>query len=186
MVAEWSGFRGEMMYKQVQWVPVCLGIVSIAIALLYELIIGQAATNPTAMITAICIISLLLLLSPNVDGLKSLSVGKESFRAELEVIQRKTSENERAITDLSLLSMGDDAYLNLCKLATGNFGKYKKERNMGLETELIHLRNLGHVVLNTEMARSIVEIPESGDQLSDYFKVTQAGKKYIALREKLA
>jgi hypothetical protein len=175
-----------MMYKQIQWAAVFVGIASIEIALLYKLIAGQAATNPTEVIIAICIVGILFLLSPNVDGLKLISFGKEGFKAELEVLQKKTSENEQAIADLILLSMGDDAYLNLRKLATGAFGPYKKELHMGLETELYHLRNLGYVTLNKERARSIFEIPESGDELSDYIEVTEAGKKYIGLREKRA
>jgi hypothetical protein len=80
--------------------------------------------------------------------------------------------------------MGPDAFLNLKKLATGAFGQYTKERHMGLETELYHLRNIGYIVLDNEKARSIHEIPEFGDQLSDYIKVTEAGRKYIELHEK--
>jgi len=174
------------MFKQIQWAAVFLGIVSIEAALLYKLIVGQAAANPTEVIIAICIVGILFTLSPNVDNMKLISFGKEGFKAELEVLQKKTSENERAITDLILLSMGDDAYLNLRKLATGSFGPYKKEPYVGLETELYHLRNLGYVVLNKDKARSIHEIAESGDELSDYIKVTEAGKKYIELREKRA
>lgn len=172
------------MFKQIQWTAVFLGIASIETALLYKLIVIQAATNPTEVIIAICIVAILFLLSPNVDNIKLLSFG--SFRAELEVLQKKTSENERAITDLILLSMGDDAYLNLRKLATGAFGPFKKPPHMGLEMELYHLRNLGYVVLNKKKAPSIHEIPESGDELSDYIEVTEAGKKYIALRDKRA
>jgi hypothetical protein len=55
---------------------------------------------------------------------------------------------------------------------------------MALEMELYHLRNLGYVVLNKMKAPSIHEIPESDDELSDYIEVTEAGKQYIALREK--
>jgi hypothetical protein len=173
-----------MMYKQIQWAAVFLGIASIEVALLYKLIAGQAATNPREVIIAICIVAILFLLSPNVDSIKLLSFG--GFRAELDVLQKKTSENERAITDLILLSMGDDAYLNLRKLATGAFGPFKKPPHMGLEMELYHLRNLGYVVLNKKKVPSIHEIPESDDELSDYIEVTDAGKKYIALRDKRA
>jgi hypothetical protein len=163
-----------------------LGIASIEAALLYKLIVVQAATNPTEVIIAICIVGILFTLSPNVDSMKLISFGKEGFKAELEVLQKKTNENRRAITDLILLSMGDDAYLNLRKLATGAFGPFKKPLHMGLEMELYHLRNLGYVVLNKKKAPSIHEIPESGDELSDYIEVTDAGKKYIELREKRA
>jgi protease I len=173
----------KMMFKQTQWAVVVLGLWVIEAALLYKLITGQAATG---VIGAICFVGILLMLSLNVHSLRLISFGKEGLRAELEVLQNKTSENDRAITDLFILSMGPDAYRNLRKLATGNFGQYKKERHMGLETELYHLRNLGYVVLNNEKARSIYEIPESGDQLSEYVRVTEAGKRYIALRENRA
>jgi hypothetical protein len=77
-----------MMYKQIQWAAVFLGIVSIEVALLYKLMASQAATNPTEVIIAICIVGILFLLSPNVDGLKLISFGKAGFRAELEVLQQ--------------------------------------------------------------------------------------------------
>jgi hypothetical protein len=169
------------MFKQIQWTAVFLGIAAIETALLYKLLVIQAATNPTEVIIAICIVAILVLLSPNVDSIKLLSLG--SFRAELEVLQKKTSENERAITDLILLSMGDDAYFNLRKLATGAFGPFKKPPHQGLEMELYYLRNLGYVVLNKTKAHSIHEIPESDNELSDYIDVTEKGKKYIALRD---
>ena len=174
------------MYKQIQWVAVFLGVASIEVALLYKLVASQVATSPTELIIAICIVGVLFLLSPIVDGLKSISIGKEGLKAELEVLQKRTSENEHAITELILLSMGEDAYLNLQKLATGAFGQYKKEPHMGLETELYHLRNLGYITLNKAKARSIHEIPESGDELNDYIKVSDAGKKYLALRAERA
>jgi hypothetical protein len=175
-----------MMFKQIQWAAVFLGIASIEVALLYKLIAGQAETSQTEMIIAICFVAILFVLSSNVDSLKSISFGKEGFKAELEVLQKKTFENDQAIADLILLSMGPDAYFNLKQIATGNYGPYEKKPHIGLETELYHLRNLGYVVLNREKAQSIHEIPESGDQLSDYIQVTEAGKKYIELREKRA
>ena len=134
------------------------------------------------------------MLSPKVDSLKKISFGKEGLTAELEVLKKRTSENERAIVELILGSMGADAYRNLRKLApppigtepSGKFGRYTKEPHMGLETELYHLRNLGYVVENREKTHSIHDIPVSGDQLSDYVTITQAGIKYIELREKRA
>ena len=144
MLNEWY-WRINTMYKQIQWAAVFLGITSIEAALLYKLIVGQAATNPREVIIAICIVAILFLLSPNVDSIKLLSFG--GFRAELEVLQKKTSENERAITDL-ILFMGDDAYLNLRKLATGAFNRSRSRHIWALKIGLYHLRNLGYVVLN--------------------------------------
>ena len=176
-----------MTFKQLQWVAVFLGIASIEAALLYKLIAGQGGTSATEIIVAICIVGTLLVLSPNLDSLKELSLGKEGFSVQLEVLQKKISENEQAIVDLILLSMGRDAYYNLTKLTRSHgFGPYEKEHFMGLETELYHLRNLGYVDLNKEKARSIYDIPESGDQLSDYISVTSDGRKYIELREQLS
>jgi hypothetical protein len=173
-----------MTFQQRQQVAVFVGLAGIESVLLYKLIASQAEINPTELIVAICIVGILIMLSSNADGLRSISLGKEGFKADLEVLRQKTDENDRAITDLVLSSMGPDAYFNLRKLASGNFGPYKKEHYLGLETELYHLRNLGYIVLNKDKAKSIFDIPESGDQLSDYFQVTASGKNYIELREK--
>jgi hypothetical protein len=175
-----------MTFKQVQWAAVFLGIAFLEAGLLYKLIKGQIATDPRELILAVCVVGILFVLSFNADSLKLISFGKEGFRAEMEGLQRKTAEIDRAITDLILLSMGHYTYRNLQKLATGAFGKYKMEPHMGLETELYHLRNLGYVALNTEKSRSIHQIPPSGDELSDYVYVTEAGNKYLELREKQA
>lgn len=167
-----------MTFEQIQWVVVFLGIASIAVALIYK-----PATSSAAVI-ATGIVGFLFVLLLNVGSLKSFTLGTEGVKAELEVLQKKTSENDAAITNLILLSMGTDAYHNLQKLATGAYGPYKKEHYMGLETELYHLRNLGYIALKDKTARSIYDIPESGDQLSDYIEVTNQGKKYLELREK--
>jgi hypothetical protein len=175
----------ERTFKYVQWIAVALIIVGIEAALLYKLIEGGGESSPMEL-TAICVLAIVVVLASNADSLKLISLGKEGFRAELEVLQKKTSRHDQTITEMVALSMGRDAYQNLRKLARGAFGPYEKEPHMGLETELYHLRNLGYVVLNTAKARSIHEIPASGEQLSDYVEVTDAGKKYIRLREELA
>jgi hypothetical protein len=176
-----------MEFKQKQWAAVFLGIASIEAALVYKLIAGQPATSATEIIVAICIIGSLLVLSPNLDGLRELSLGKEGFRVQLAELQKKTSEHERAIVNLILLSMGRDAYHNLTKLARpSGFGQYEIEPFMGLWSELYHLRNLGYIDLDQKTSRSIHEIPKSGGELSDYIKVTSEGKKYIELHEQFA
>jgi len=176
------GIGRQMTFKQLQWTAVFLGIASIEAALLYKLIASQAITSATEIIVAICIIGALLVLLPNLESLSELSLGKGGLRVQLAALERKTSENEKAIVDLILVSMGRDAYRNLIKLARG-FGPYKMEPFIGLETELYHLRNLGYVNLDLTKAPSIREIPRSGDQLSDYIKVTPEGRRYIELRE---
>ncbi|PZN85182.1 MAG: hypothetical protein DM484_01715 [Candidatus Methylumidiphilus alinenensis] len=67
-------------------------------------------------------------------------------------------------------------YFNLEKLAaTDPFGKYEKTK--GLERELYHLRDIGYVDIE-----SIKAIPESGDDLSKYVKITDTGKAFVKLR----
>jgi len=170
-----------MTFENKQWAAVFVGIASIEAALLYKLIVGQTSTE---LIIAVCIVGILLLLSSKVDALALIVLGKEGFKVELRDLQKRISENERAIIDLIVHAMGDEAYGHLRTFANGPYGPYHKEHYMGLETELYHLRNLGYVVLNKKKANSIFEIPESGDQLSDYIEITEEGKKYIELREK--
>jgi hypothetical protein len=67
-------------------------------------------------------------------------------------------------------------YVNLKKLASGNFGQY--EISKGLERELYHLRDIGYIKVT-----SIKAIPKSGENLSDHIEVTETGKMFVELRE---
>lgn len=163
------------------------GLAAIEAALLYKLIWGQVSANSTELITAICLIGILLLLTGTLEGLKSISFGKEGFKAEIERLEKRTATLEREIAHLTLSSMGDDAYFNLRKLARGDFGPYRLEEQIGLYTELYHLRNLGFVALKKERpssVKSIRDIPPDGDQLSEFIEVTETGKQYMALRRR--
>ena len=81
--------------------------------------------------------------------------------------------------------MGRDAYLNLKKIASGTFGNFENEPFMGLETELLSpTENLGYISRKVEKVRSIHEIPREGPELCNFVEVTDAGKKFIDLREK--
>jgi hypothetical protein len=134
---------------------------------------------------AVGIIAILLILILRVEDLKSLTFGKEGLKAELEVLQNKIDKNKQELYSLISLSMGKETYENLQKLANGKFGPYIKEKHMGLEAELYYLRNLGYVELIPNSARSIHEIEESGNELSDHIRVTEAGSRYIELRNSL-
>ncbi len=134
------------------------------------------------LLLAVGIVTILLILTLNVENLKSISLGKDGLKAEMQELQKKIDKNKQKLYDLISLSMGEDAYENLKKLASRQFGDYTKEKYMGLETELYYLRNLGYVELIPNSARPIHEIPESGGELSDYIRVTEAGFKYIELR----
>jgi hypothetical protein len=129
---------------------------------------------------------MLLLLTSKVQGLQSISFGKEGFRAVAQ-LQRRTAKLEREIADLIIMSMGKDAFDNLTKVASGNFGRYEIKEHEGLHTELYYLRNLGFVKLRDDVkesvGNSIHRLPREEGQLSKYIEVTPIGRKYIALRE---
>ena len=172
------------------WVEgaVVIALAAIEAALLYKLIAGGVAAGSAEVMAAISLVAILLLLTGKVEGLKSIAFGKEGFKAEaLERLERRTDNLEREIAQLALSSMGDDAYLNLRKLAGASFGPYRLEPHMGLHTELYHLRNLGFVALREDKVaavNSIHQIPEQGDELSDYIEVTDIGRRYIELRRR--
>lgn len=168
-------------FKEMQLAAVFLGIATIGLALLYKLMTGEATTG---VFIALCFVGVLFMLWYKIDEIKLVSFGKDGFKAELEVLREKTSENERTINELIFLSMGDDAYKNLGKFADGDYGEYTKQHGEGLETELYHLRNLGYIDLIRGKANSIRDIPETGEQLSDYINITEKGKAYLALRKK--
>lgn len=175
-----------MTFENKQWAAIFIGLTGIEAGLLYKLIAGQSPISPTVLIIAVCTFGILLLLSVKVESLRSISMTREGFEAKLDKLQTKTSENEKTLANVLLLSMGDDAYRNLRKLADGTFLEFEKPHYMGLETELYHLRNLGYVRLNEGNARSIFEIPEKGPRLLDYVSVTDKGRKYLELRDKYA
>jgi hypothetical protein len=138
------------------------------------------------------VVVLLILTTLRLENLKAIAVGKDGLKVDLEVIQneidrnkQETDQNKQELYTLISLSMGKDTYFNLQKLASGAFGKYRKQRNMGLETELYYLRNLGYVEIIKDKTSSIHEIPETGDELSDYVRVTDAGLRYINLRQSI-
>jgi hypothetical protein len=167
---------------------VIAGLAITEAALLYKLIVGQVATGSTELIIAICVVGVLLLLTGRIDSIESISVGKRGITAKMERIERRTTYLEREVEDLVFLSMGDDAYKNLQKLATGQFLNYRMPELEGLETELYHLRNLGYIQLKEELQKTggaihRLERDGTNKNLCDYIEVTPRGKKYIELRE---
>jgi hypothetical protein len=72
--------------------------------------------------------------------------------------------------------MAAPMYLNLKKLASGNFGQYVMSG--GLKRELYHLRDMGYIEVNV-----ISAILDQGDNLSDHVVVTDIGHMYVQLRD---
>jgi hypothetical protein len=170
-----------MISDQLRWLLMSFVIAAVIAALLYRFLASQSAISGLEL-GAICFLALLFLLVSNVDKITNVTMGTSGFSLELQQLKMATSANDQAISDLILLAMGPATFYNLSKLASGSFGPYVKEKHIGLETELYHLRNLGYITLKN--SRSIHEIPEKGEQLSDYFDVTDIGRRYIELRTK--
>lgn len=98
----------------------------------------------------------------------------------LKLLERKVEkvENDINITQQFLLSMGYAMYLNLKKIASGNFGPYEIAEWSGLARELYYLRDIGYIRVD-----SISKLPKKGDNLSDYVRITNIGRKFVELRE---
>ena len=82
------------------------------------------------------------------------------------------------MAQLFLLAMAEPMYLNLNKLASGDFGKYYMDG--ALERELRYLRDVGYIEVS-----SIHSIPHRGDDLSEYVRISPAGLQFIQLREEV-
>ena len=95
---------------------------------------------------------------------------------ELNEVRGKVEELSDRVAELFLVTMAPSMYENLGKLASGSFGEY--EMSYGLRRELIHLRDIGYIedIL-------IDRIPEEGENLSPYVRVTDAGRKFLKLRQ---
>jgi len=84
--------------------------------------------------------------------------------------------NEK-VSKLFLLTMSEPMFFNLKKLARREgFGSFEMEEP--LQRELYHLRDIGYIEVP-----AIREIPKSGSNLSEYVKVTGAGREFVELRE---
>jgi hypothetical protein len=97
------------------------------------------------------------------------------LKAELNSVREDLERVNDRVAKLFLTTMAPLMYVNLSKLASGNFGPY--EMSKGLERELYHLRDIGYVTIE-----SIKAIPESGENLSDYVQVTETGILFVELR----
>jgi hypothetical protein len=97
------------------------------------------------------------------------------LKAELNSVREDLQRVNDNVAKLFLTTMAPLMYVNLRKLASGNFGPY--EMSKGLEGELYHLRDVGYITVE-----SIKAIPKSGENLSDYVQVTETGKLFVELR----
>jgi len=163
---------------------VFLSIGVIEAALLFKFLFEPGISY--VILPAIVVNAGLLMLSPRVFEIVSLSVEKSKMSVELGKIQKKFEKAEqnldtieKKINTLFIMTMSPAMYDNLRKLASGRFGPYIMTDM--LRRELYHLRTIGYIDI-----KSIRDIPHHGDELSSYVKVTAAGVEFVDLRETLA
>ncbi len=163
------------------WILALLAFIEIGLmAMLFKV---PSNTSSTELLAAICAMGFLMFLTGRSPTLFSLT--SSGLRVELERVQSQVLDNKQSIVELTLLSMGAEAFGNLDKLATGNFGQYKLEQFKGLWGELYYLRNKGYVMLKPGTAPSIHDIPTDGENLSHFIEVTDEGRRYLQLRKEV-
>ena len=151
-------------------------VASVLIVLVVKLM--SAPTISASLLSSIVLMTFLLLLGLRVFDIKSIILNEKGFQATMEVFRNQLSETSQRIEHLFMHTMSPEMYKNLAKLEKGNFGDYKM--SVGLKRELYHLRDIGYIEV-----KSIREIPSSGKNLSDYIKITEAGKEFVKLRESI-
>lgn len=106
---------------------------------------------------------------------------------ELERVKTAVDQAETAIDRLYALSMSDDAFGQLKKLSTGNFGGYwlDPKLTVGLAAEINYFKILGYISFKKIAdTRDLPTGDHPTDNLSDYIRVTPLGDEFIAFREK--
>lgn len=138
----------------------------------------------TAMWVGLALICFWVLRNPLIGRIKAgggIKVGPvelQEVKERVDSVQRQISDVSDRVANLFLLAMAEPMYLNLRKLASGEFGKYYMDG--GLERELRHLRDVGYIKVS-----SIHSIPHRGDNLSEYVRISPAGVQFIQLRKEV-
>jgi len=170
---------------------VFVGVATVDAVLLIKLLTGEPSTE---LLLAVVVVTTLLIFSFRLEDITDANVTKNGLEIKLQKLDTKVNAtndklkeaqaeieaNKEKVDNLFLLSMGPDIYTNLKKIASGHFGKYYKPNAGGLDRELRHLRNIGYVEVKDN---SISEIPEHGENLSEYVWATETGKDFVTLRE---
>lgn len=169
-------------------------VVVFAAAMLVEIVLLakllQAQGTPGELLAAIIAVVAVLAIIPRVSDLVQLKV--PGVEARLQEVSSSLAENSKELKEtkeavketndridvLFALSISEWQYHNLVKLASGHFGPYVM--SMGLENDLRHLRNHGYIEVP-----SVRDLPQEGDDLSRFVKVTKTGHALVRFREAL-
>lgn len=98
-----------------------------------------------------------------------------ALQKEVQDVARGLGDLNARVSELFLTTMSSAMYYNLQKLASNSFGRFQMPQ--GLRRELYHLRDIGYIAVD-----SISSLPSEGLNLSDYVRVTETGRRFVALR----
>lgn len=102
-------------------------------------------------------------------------------------LQQRVQTQEAKIAELFALSMSDDLFAHLDRLASRSYGPYwvDPEMRYGLAPELNYLKMLGYIEFGVDAAvPDIRELPKGDNpELSDFVRVTRYGETFIELRK---
>lgn len=98
------------------------------------------------------------------------------LKKEVNSVKKNIADINETVSILFLTTMSEPMFNNLSKINSESFGSYEKGK--GLERELYYLRDIGYVEIS-----SIQSIPERGNNLSEYVKITPVGRKFVELRK---
>ncbi|HWJ28025.1 MAG TPA: nucleotide-binding protein [Flavisolibacter sp.] len=114
-------------------------------------------------------------------GVSEKKTNKEvsNIKTRQENAEKRIKDAEANITTLFAYTMSVSMFSNLKKLSTGNFGHFIN--NGGLRRELRHLRDIGYIT----SVGHIGHLPEEGNNLSEFIKITPVGKKFVEFRSNM-
>ena len=101
-------------------------------------------------------------------------------------LQARVKGQESKIAKLYALSMSKDAFQQLKRLNTGNYGGFfiDPALTVGLAAEINYFKMLGYITFkNIADTRDLPKGKHPDENLSDYISVTKQGQDFIALRE---
>ncbi|HUO07941.1 MAG TPA: hypothetical protein VM008_06555 [Phycisphaerae bacterium] len=118
-----------------------------------------------------------MLLAPLLFNIRELNVGKSGLVAKLEY---KVEQANLTLDKLVVLSMSEEIYGNLTKIAKGRFGSFYLGSSFA--RELAFLSHLGYIEF---IQGGLDGIPSNKDmpELSAYVRATDLGRQFIKLRE---
>jgi hypothetical protein len=170
-----------------------LGTVGLVFGLIIHLIEDRPVSSPGIVSLVFGIISLPIIwaLLPNLTNITSLKVGPSGFVLQrLQEVEHKTEtvretadETSRNVAKFIFLAMPRPTYKNLKKISgydAPTFGRFRM--NDGFKGELRYLRDNGYITLS----KPIRELPEAGEDFSEYAQPTDIGEEFVRLREEYA